>query len=61
MIGCYFFLTSFIFELWMLFLEYAFKMHRVYTSHMQWWSIEYNAGFLCQQLYASLKALLLQI
>lgn len=51
MIGCYFFLTSFIFDLWMLFLEYAFKMHHVYTSHMQWWSIEYNAGFLCQHSY----------
>lgn len=45
------FLTSFIFELWMLLLEYAFKMHHVYMSHMQWWSIEYSAVFLCQHSY----------
>lgn len=55
-----FFFYSFIFELLTLLLEYAFLYH-VYTSHMQWWSIEYNVGFLWTKLYASLKALLLQI
>lgn len=54
------FFYSFIFELLTLLLEYAFLYH-VYTSHMQWWSIEYNAVFLWTKLYASLKALLLQI
>lgn len=56
----WFFFYSFIFELLTLLLEYAFLYH-VYTSHMQWWSIEYNVGFLWTKLYASLKALLLQI
>lgn len=56
----WFFFYSFIFELLTLLLEYAFLYH-VYTSHMQWWSIEYNAVFLWTKLYASLKALLLQI
>lgn len=52
----WFFFNSFIFELLTLLLEYSFLYH-VYTSHMQWWSIEYNAGFFVNKVICFSKSI----